>query len=93
MVTKKAAATSARTSPGNAGKATEDSVARSRSAATVDKAPSKDDLDLRDMLKSGPRRPAGPVLVGDTMSKSAMDALRNQVLPTATEPSSPKARK
>jgi hypothetical protein len=90
MASKKSAATSARSSPGNAGKATAETVARSRSAP---KAPSKEDLDLRDMLKSGPRRPAGPPLVGDIMTKSAMDALRNQKLPAPTEPSKPKARK
>ncbi len=91
MATKDSGAGSARTSPKNAGKATAESTTRSRSAAGA--TPSKADLDLRDRLKAGPRRPAGPPLVGDIMTKSAMDALRNQVVPAATEPKSSRARK
>lgn len=93
MATKNTGKGSARTSPKNAGKSTPESTTRSRSAAGADATPSKADLDLRDRLKAGPRRPAGPPLVGDTMTKSAMDALRNEVVPAATEPKLPLARK
>ena len=91
MASKKTATNSAKSSPKNAGKSTSESTTRSRSAAGA--TPSKADLDLRDRLKAGPRRPAGPHLVGDTMTKSAMDALRNEVVPAATEPKKPRARK
>jgi hypothetical protein len=91
MATKSSSTGTARTSPKNAGKATAESTTRSRSAAGA--TPSKADLDLRDRLKAGPRRPAGPPLVGDIMTKSAMDALRNEVVPAATEPKSPRGRK
>ncbi len=90
MATKKSAATSASSSPKSAGKPTDESTARARSAENT---PSKADLDLRDRLKAGPRRPAGPPLVGDIMTKSAMDALRNEVVPAATEPKKPRASK
>lgn len=86
MATKKSATTTARTGTKSAGKPTVNSAARARSAATSANTPSAADLDLRDRLKAGPRRPAGPPLVGDTMTRSAMDALRNQVLPEPTEP-------
>jgi hypothetical protein len=91
MATKKTAAKSASSSPKKAGKPTAESTTRSRSAAGA--TPSKADLDLRDRLKAGPRRPAGPPLVGDIMTRSAMEALRNEVVPAATEPKKPKARK
>lgn len=84
MATKKSATNSATSSPKNAGKATVESTTRSRSAAGA--TPSKADLDLRDRLKAGPRRQAGPPLVGDIMTTAAMDALRNEVVPKATEP-------
>ena len=93
MATKDTGKGSARTSPKKAGKSTPESTARSSSAAGTGAMPSKADLDLRDRLKAGPRRPAGPHLVGDTMTKSAMDALRNEVVPAATEPKLPRARK
>ena len=57
---------------------------RARSAAAR---PTPEELDLRDRLKSQPRRPAGPPLVGDVQTRGAMDALRNEVLPKPTEPS------
>ena len=93
MVTKKSTTRSARTGPKNAGKPTDNSAARARSAATTANTPSAADLDLRDRLKAGPRRPAGPPLVGDIMTRAAMDALRNEVVPDPTEPKNRKARK
>lgn len=93
MATKKSATNSANSSPKNAGKATAESTARSRGAAGAGATPSKADLDLRDRLKAGPRRQAGPPLVGDTMTKAAMEALRNEVVPAATEPKKAKGGK
>ena len=90
MATKKSATNSASSSPKSAGKPTAESTTRSRGAGST---PSKADLDLRDRLKAGPRRPAGPPLVGDIMTKSAMDALRNEVVPAATEPKKLRASK
>jgi hypothetical protein len=89
MASKKSSTNSASSSPKNAGKPKEANGTRARSAsnaASTNATPSKADLDLRDRLKAGPRRPAGPPLVGDIMTQSAMDALRNQVVPAATEP-------
>jgi hypothetical protein len=93
MATKKSSTTTVRTGSKSAGKPTEDSTARARSAATAAKTPSAADLDLRDRLKAGPRRPAGPPLVGDVMTRSAMEALRNEVVPEPTEPRNRKGRK
>ncbi len=91
MATRKSSSTgTARTAGKSAGKPSQDSSARSRSAATSAQMPSKADLDLRDRLKAGPRRPAGPPLVGDTLTRAAMDALRNEVVP---EPTDPKGRR
>jgi hypothetical protein len=92
MVTKKsssAAATSARTSPKTAGMPVQESVARGRRAVSE---PSAEELDLRDRLKAQPRRPAGPPLVGDVLTRSAMDALRNEVIPEPTDPTNRKKR-
>ena len=84
---------SARTSPKKAGKPTEPSVARMRAASTNADSPSQDDLELRDRLKAGPRRPAGPPLVGDILTRAAMDALRDQEMPKPTDPKTIRARK
>ncbi len=92
MATKKSSTTSARTGPKSAGKPTADSTARARSATTAANMPSAADLDLRDRLKAGPLRPAGPPLVGDIMTRAAMDALRNEVVPVPTEPRNRRAR-
>ena len=92
MATKKTSTTSARTGTKSAGKPTENSTARARSASTAANMPSAADLDLRDRLKAGPRRPAGPPLVGDIMTRAAMDALRNEVVPAPTEPKNRRAR-
>ena len=93
MATKKTITKSAKSSPKNAGKATSESTTRARGAAAATGTPSKADLDLRDRLKAGPRRQAGPPLVGDIMTTSAMDALRNEVVPAATEPKKLRAGK
>ena len=87
MATRRSSTSTARTTTKNAGKPATAGTARSRKVAS---APSHEDLDLRDRLKSGPRRPAGPPLAGDIMSRSAMDALRNEVVP---EPTDPRGRK
>ena len=93
MATKKSTTQSARTGTQSAGKPTETSAARARTASTAGKTPSAAELDLRDRVKAGPRRPAGPPLVGDVMTRAAMDALRNEVVPEPTEPKNRKGRK
>jgi hypothetical protein len=93
MATKKSTTTSARTGPKTAGKPTQDTATRARAATTAANTPSAADLDLRDRLKAGPRRPAGPPLVGDIMTRAAMDALRNEVVPEPTEPKNRRGRK
>lgn len=54
--------------------------------------PSPQDLDLRNRLKSGLRRPGGPPLVGDVSTTAAMDALRNEVLSSPTDPRNRRGR-
>jgi hypothetical protein len=93
MATKKSSTSSARTGSKTAGKPTSVSAARERGAGTSAGTPSAADLDLRDRLKAGPRRPAGPPLSGDFMGRAAMDALRNEVVPEPTEPKNRKGRK
>ena len=90
MATRRSSTGTARTSGKTAGKPTSEGAARARKAVSR---PSAEELDLRDRLKSGPRRPAGPPLVGDIMSRAAMDALRNEVVPEPTEPRGRKGRK
>ncbi len=85
MATRRSSTSTARTATKNAGKPATGGAARSRKVASP---PSHEDLDLRDRLKSGPRRPAGPPLAGDIMSRAAMDALRNEVVPEPTDPRS-----
>lgn len=87
MATRRSSTSTARTSIKSAGKPVTESAARSRKVGST---PSQADLDLRDRLKSGPRRPAGPPLVGDIMNRATMDALRNEVVP---EPTDPRGRK
>lgn len=65
---------------------------RSR-AGRMAAAPSAEELDLRDRLKAGPRRPGGPPLVGDTLSRASLDALRNEVVPEPTDPTNRRTRK
>jgi hypothetical protein len=92
MAAKKSSTKSARTGVKNAGKPIDEDNARTRSKAARGERPSAADLDLRDRLKAGPRRPAGPPLVGDIMTKATMDALRDEVVPKATDPKNRKAR-
>lgn len=90
MATKPSNTNTARSVGKSAGTPTEAAARRARTAAAP---PSHEDLDLRNRLKSGPRRPAGPPLVGDHMTRSAMDALRNEVLPEPTDPRNRRGRK
>ena len=90
MATRRSNPSSARTGAKSAGKPVVNSPARARTANNV---PSHEDLDLRDRLKSGPRRQAGPPLTGDVMTRTAMDALRNEVVPEPTDPKNRRARK
>jgi hypothetical protein len=90
MAKKPRKATTARTGTKSAGKPVTGGKARAETAAG---APSPEDLDIRDRLKSGPRRPAGPPLVGDTFEKAAIKALRDEVVPEATDPKNRRSRK
>jgi hypothetical protein len=87
MATKRSSsgsAKTARTTAKTAGKPVQEGASRSRKVAVQ---PTAEDLDLRDRLKSQPRRPAGPPLVGDVQTRAALEALRNEVLPAPTDPS------
>lgn len=75
----------ARTGAKSAGKPVTSSSSRSRVAAAA-AGPSDEELDLRDRLKSGPRRQAGPPLSGDMPERAAMKALRDEVVPDPTDP-------
>lgn len=55
-------------------------------AAAAAAGPSDEELDLRDRLKAGPRRQAGPHLSGDMPEPAAMRALAEEVLPEPTDP-------
>lgn len=91
MATKTKKDTTARTGAKSAGKpVTTDGNAR---AATMAGTPSPEELDIRDRLKSGPRRPAGPPLSGDTLHRAAAKALRDEVVPKATDPKSRTSRR
>lgn len=90
MAKKRSNARSARSVAKRAGKPVDSSTTRTRSAT---RGPSEEDLDLRDRLKAGPRRQAGPPLVGDTVTRAAMDALREEVVPEPTEPKKLRGRK
>jgi hypothetical protein len=81
MAKKPSGSTTARTTTKNAGKP----VTSSRTRAAV-VGPSDEDLDLRDRLKAGPRRQAGPPLSGDTHGRAPMRALRDEVVPDPTDP-------
>jgi len=86
MATSKKSTSAARTVAKKAGKPVQPSTSRAAAKRSADASPTPADLDLRDRLKSGPRRPAGPPLAGDTPTRSAMDALRAEVLPEPTDP-------
>jgi len=90
MATRQSSSGTARTGAKSAGKPVDSSTSRARAAAS---GPSPEDLDLRDRLKAGPRRPAGPPLAGDIMTRAAMDALRDEVVPKPTDPKENKGRK
>ena len=55
----------------------------SRSAGSV---PTDAELDARDRMKSGPRRPAGPPLLGDTPEPVPTRALPDSALTPPTDP-------
>jgi hypothetical protein len=57
--------------------------------AVMTPGPSDAALDLRDRLKAGPRRQAGPPLAGDMPHAAAMTALADEVLPAPTDPKDP----
>jgi len=80
--------TMARTGTKSAGKpVTTDAIVRAEAAA------SPEELDIRDRLKSGPRRPAGPPLGGDILDRAATKALRDEVVPKPTNPKNPRSRR
>ena len=87
---KRAGKTTARSSAKRAGKPKTAGVMR---AAAAKRRPSAKDLDLRDRMKVGPRRQAGPPLGGDTMDRAALAALRREVLPAPTDPGNRRGRK
>ncbi len=83
MAKKTRASTTARTTAKNAGKPVTSSRTRAAAAAA---GPSDEELDLRDRLKAGPRRQAGPPLSGDMPERAPMRALREEVVPDPTDP-------
>lgn len=92
MAKKRKKTTTARTGTKSAGKpATTDG--RARAAAVAAGTPSAEELDIRDRLKSGPRRPAGPPLTGDILDRAATRALRNEVVPKETNPKRRRSRR
>lgn len=86
--------TTAKTSAKRAGKPTvpRDMPARAAKAAKSARAaqqagrPTPAELDVRDRMKSGPRRQAGPPLGGDLPDRAAARALRDEVVPKPTDP-------
>lgn len=84
MAAKRSTTKSARTSGKSAGKPAV--VSSERARRTAARTPTSEELDVRDRLKSGPRRPAGPPLVGDVSTRSAIEALRTEVVPEPTNP-------
>ena len=92
MATKSNSKTSASSSPKKAGKPIEGAASRSRAAAGA-QMPTPEELDLRDRLKSGPRRHAGPPLAEDPQPRGALEAARDAVVPAATNPKSTRGGK
>jgi hypothetical protein len=90
MATKPKSANTARTGTKNAGKPVTGGRARADTTAGT---PTAEELDLRDRLKSGPRRQAGPPLGGDTLEKAAVKALRDEVVPEPTDPKNRRSRR
>ncbi|MDM0053014.1 hypothetical protein [Variovorax sp. J22R115] len=93
MATRKKATTTSRTATESAGKPVQTGTAKAAAKRAAVRMPSLEDLDLRDRLKAGPRRPAGPPLSGDTPTQAAMEALRTEVLPPTTDPKKPRGGK
>lgn len=83
MAKKTKDSTTARTTAKSAGKPVTSRGIRAAAAAT---GPSHEELDLRDRLKAGPRRQAGPPLSGDMPERAPMRALRDEVIPAPTDP-------
>jgi hypothetical protein len=81
MVTRPKPKKTVRTTAKNAGKPVTGSRRRAAAAG-----PSDEELDLRDRLKAGPRRQAGPPLTGDMPDRARMKALREEVIPDPTDP-------
>ena len=54
--------------------------------AAANAAPSDAELDLRDRMKVGPRRAAGPPLEGDTAEPRPMEALASGPAEQPTDP-------
>ena len=91
MATRKSNATEATSVSKRAGKPagldqTSSGTSRGPAAAATSSQPSAAELDARDRIKSGPRRPAGPPLAGDVPTRSAIDALTSEHLPPPTDP-------
>jgi hypothetical protein len=89
MATRKSNATEATSVTKRAGKPAgldQTPSGASRGTAAASGEPSAAELDARDRIKSGPRRPAGPPLTGDIPSRSAIDALTSEILPPPTDP-------
>ena len=93
MATRKKATTTSRTATKSAGKPVQVGTPKAAAKRAAARMPSLADLDLRDRLKAGPRRPAGPPLTGDTPTQAAMEALRKEMLPPPTDPKKPRGGK
>lgn len=87
MATRKSDANEATSVSKRAGKPAGLDQGVSRGAAPSGVQPTAAELDARDRIKSGPRRPAGPPLSGDVPTRSAIDALTGETLPAPTDPS------
>ena len=80
---KSAGMKTARTGGKNAGRPKTSSGTRAMAAPA---GPSDDELDHRDRLKAGPRRPAGPHLAEAMPTRDAVRALAEEVVPDPTDP-------
>lgn len=74
-----------RTVAANAGRPTQ----ATNQGLTGGEAPSDEELDRRDRMKSGPRRQAGPPLEGAGPEAAPVDALAGETLPAPTDPAEP----
>jgi hypothetical protein len=61
-------------------------LAAAAAAAAAPPPPTDVELDLRDKMKSGPRRQAGPTLEGDHPEAAPLAALAFDVMPAPTDP-------